>query len=210
MCCKISYIYLYMILILQNGTIDTHINRYINEEYEIVKSFETNILEINLDKYSIIIILGGHQSVIEIDKHIHLQQIVKLINKCLKLKKPILGICLGCQLLAYALGCKIKYTGKINVDYNVIIFGYDNIFRCHEDQIIPNNKINIIDVFEDIIYSFNYGNSYGIQCHPDIPPEYTNIYQNYVDFSDYINKNYSKIDNNNQKVITLLLDKMKQ
>ena|SRR5579871_1555759 len=58
-----------------------------------------------------LIIMGGPQSVYETDKFAYLRAELHLIEDTLKHNKPILGVCLGSQLLAAALGAKV-YPGR--------------------------------------------------------------------------------------------------
>jgi GMP synthase (glutamine-hydrolysing) len=55
--------------------------------------------------------MGGPQSVYEQAKFPYLRAEMRLIEDALKHAKPILGICLGSQLLASALGAKV-YLGR--------------------------------------------------------------------------------------------------
>ncbi len=57
-----------------------------------------------------LIIMGGPMSVNEQDRCPFLQQEMKMIEACLQEEKPILGVCLGSQLLAKVLGARV-YPG---------------------------------------------------------------------------------------------------
>lgn len=195
-----------MLLIVQNGYITPQISRYIEEDYEIVKSYEMDVANIQLENYSIIIILGGHQSVTQIDNYPYLLSVIQLVKKCLAIEKPLLGICLGCQLIAHVLGCEIKSSEKINIGYDSTILGQEQIFRFHYDYIIPNTNINIIEYHNSMPYLFNHKNHvYGIQCHPDFPPECVLKYSNHPESNDYALNNKELIDNKNKTIITKLL-----
>jgi GMP synthase-like glutamine amidotransferase len=200
-----------MLLIVQNGYITPFMSRYLDEEYEIVKSFEMDVSEVNLDKYSIIIILGGYQSVTKINMYPYLLDVIKLINRCIDIDKMLLGICLGCQLIAYTLGCEIKSSKKLNIGYDTKILGYENIFRCHVDYIVPNKTINVLEYFDNMPYLYKHKNHiYGIQCHPDIAPECVKNYSNHSHSIDYAEKNKILIDENNTKIIKTLFDKLRK
>jgi GMP synthase (glutamine-hydrolysing) len=54
-----------------------------------------------------IVIMGGPMGVYERDLYPYLQDELHLIEKALEARKPILGICLGSQLLAAALGAQV-------------------------------------------------------------------------------------------------------
>jgi len=195
-----------MILIIQNGYNETFIGKYLDENYEIVKSFDTDVSKIEIEKYNLIFILGGQQSVRKINNYVNLQQIVRLIYKCIETKTPTIGICLGCQLIAHALSCEIKKSKKLNVGYNTNILNFKNILRCHHDYIVPNTgKINTIEIFEDMVYLFNYNNLFGIQCHPDIPPENIENYKSCPNLFEYANKNQKEINDTNKKLLRHLI-----
>ncbi|MGO9062402.1 MAG: type 1 glutamine amidotransferase [Candidatus Binataceae bacterium] len=54
-----------------------------------------------------LIVLGGPMGVYEHDRYSHLKDELRLIESALKAGKPILGVCLGSQLLAAALGAPV-------------------------------------------------------------------------------------------------------
>lgn len=62
--------------------------------------------EINL--FDFLIVMGGPQSPLHIDKWPYLQDEIHLIKKSVDANKPILGICLGAQLIAESLGAKTE------------------------------------------------------------------------------------------------------
>jgi len=200
-----------MILIIQNGHLATHISKYLDEECEVVKSFEQNVSIIELDKYSIVIILGGQQNIKDLDNCPELKNVELLIKKCIQFEKPVLGICLGCQLIAHVLGCEIKPSGKLNIGYDTKILGLDHIFRCHYDYVVPNESITVLDSFDSMTYAFIHNKLIGIQCHPDIPPEQLIQYQYYpyVLFNQIAIDKDSIINENNKKLLAKLFNLLK-
>jgi GMP synthase (glutamine-hydrolysing) len=63
--------------------------------------------EPELEGYKGLVVLGGPMGVYEVAKHPHLKAEMKCIAQALKMDIPILGICLGAQLLAEVLGGKV-------------------------------------------------------------------------------------------------------
>ncbi len=60
-----------------------------------------------------LVLMGGPMGVYEQERYPFLRQEARLIEKALKEQRPILGICLGSQLLAAVLGAKVtKGKGK--------------------------------------------------------------------------------------------------
>lgn len=198
-----------MILIIQNGNLDTQITKYLDEDFQIIKTVEMDLSKIDLDLYSIIIILGGHQSLNKLEMYPHLENVITLIKKCESINKPVLGICLGCQLIGYALGCDIETSEQIHMDYDTKILTFNNIFRCHYDHVIPNDSIEIIDTFESMPYLFRHNKLYGIQCHPDIPPSIVIRYQEDNMIRRIAKENRIVIEKNNQDLINYLLKELR-
>ena len=78
-------------------------------------SWQTKIVELengemlpSLDECKAIISLGGPMNVYEEDKYPFLKDEDEFLRKGIKKEIPILGICLGAQLLAKACGVKIE------------------------------------------------------------------------------------------------------
>lgn len=55
-----------------------------------------------------LIVMGGPQTVYQLDRYPYLRDELSLIESALKADKPILGVCLGSQLLAAALGAPVR------------------------------------------------------------------------------------------------------
>ena len=84
--------------------------RGISAEY--VRSFLGDNIPANMDGADGLILMGGPMSVHDAEQHPYLRQEMRLIEQALKADKPVLGICLGSQMLASVLGAQIKRGKK--------------------------------------------------------------------------------------------------
>jgi GMP synthase (glutamine-hydrolysing) len=65
----------------------------------------------NLDGTAALIVMGGPMGVYEADRYPHLREEQRLIELALRDGVPVLGVCLGSQLLAATLGARV-YPGE--------------------------------------------------------------------------------------------------
>lgn len=61
-----------------------------------------------LDEVAGIVSFGGVQSVTEIERHPYLEAEAQLLREAVEREVPVLGVCLGGQLLAHALGAPVS------------------------------------------------------------------------------------------------------
>ncbi len=79
--------------------------------FDYVRTFDGDKVPSTLEDACGLIIMGGPMSVYEEDRYPHLRDECKLIESTLSGNKPVLGVCLGSQLLAHVLGAKV-YAGQ--------------------------------------------------------------------------------------------------
>lgn len=130
--------------------------------------------------YAAIVILGGPMAVY--DNLPHLQQVQELIRDAIKNNIPVLGVCLGSQLIAQAAGGRV-YKGKkkeIGVSYVYITPASSNdifrgvtdktikVFQWHGDTYdLPSNAKML--AYSDLYpQAFRIGSAVGIQFHLEV------------------------------------------
>jgi len=74
-------------------------------------------LPLDLDEVDGLVLLGGPANVTDIDKHAWMQREVELIKAAHAAELPVIGICLGAQLIAHALGGKVQPREKPAVGF---------------------------------------------------------------------------------------------
>jgi GMP synthase (glutamine-hydrolysing) len=74
----------------------------------------------SLDRYQALVVLGGPMNVGENERHPHLQVECELIEQALARGIPILGICLGAQLLAHVLGARVAPARRPEIGWYTV------------------------------------------------------------------------------------------
>ncbi len=138
----------------------------------------------SVQKYNGLIILGGHMGVYEAEKYKHIKVEMQLIEEALKKNIPILGICLGAQLLAHVLGADVKKNHEKEIGWCDIDLTEDGlkdpllshfkprekIFQLHGDTFdIPKSAVHLAK--SDVCHgqAFRYGDKvYGLQFHLEV------------------------------------------
>jgi GMP synthase (glutamine-hydrolysing) len=138
----------------------------------------------SLEKYDGLIVLGGHMGVYEAEEHKHIKTEMKLIEQALAKGIPILGICLGAQILAHVLGATVRRSVKKEIgwcDLELTSEGQkdpllshfqktERIFQMHGDTFeIPKSAVHLASsaVCAGQAFRFN-DNVYGLQFHLEV------------------------------------------
>lgn len=137
-----------------------------------------------INKYDGLIILGGSMNVDQTDEYPYLVPELDTIKKALDLDIPILGICLGSQLLAKALGAEVGRNGLKEIgwydvlktgqgDLDPVLAGFkdvEKIFQWHGDTFeIPRGAVRLAKSEQCENQAFRYGDKvYGFQFHLEV------------------------------------------
>lgn len=137
-----------------------------------------------LDGYAALIILGGPMNADNIAQFPHLATELELIQEALQRDMSVLGICLGAQLLAKALGGRVLPGGGREIGwYSVELtqagqddpvlstFGQQTeVFQWHDDVIeLPDNVEHLAKSANCPIQAFRHGeHAYGFQFHLEV------------------------------------------
>jgi GMP synthase (glutamine-hydrolysing) len=137
-----------------------------------------------LDKYAALIVLGGPMSSEQIDTYPNLLTEVEIIREAIGRDMSVLGICLGAQLLAKALGGEVQRNplreiGWYDVDLteagetDPVLSTFarrQRVFQWHEDGMsLPPGAVHLASSPHSNIQAFRYGeHAYGLQFHLEV------------------------------------------
>ncbi|MBN1794063.1 MAG: type 1 glutamine amidotransferase [Candidatus Omnitrophica bacterium] len=148
---------------------------------------QRDVLPEGLKGITAIIILGGPMNVYEEEAYPFLKEEDRFIRKALQAHIPILGICLGAQLLAKACGAVVRRGVAHEMGWHVArltdagardpLFARClkefTVFQWHEDRFdIPADGVLLAESEKCAHQAFRVnGNAYGIQFHIEVTPE---------------------------------------
>ena len=187
------------------GTIEqAMIHRGISYRY--VRLFDGDPLPEDIKNYSGLIILGGPMNVYEEDVYPYLKGEDILIKEAIKRRIPVLGICLGGQLIAKATGAKVNKGTKKEIGWYDLLLTpggkadkvFKNsperltVFQWHGDTFdIPSDATLLAGSVLFPNQAFRIGdNIYGLQFHLEVTQKmisrWINEYKDELSSLDYI------------------------
>lgn len=160
---------------------------YLEENnFDIVRfhTYREDISRLDAAEPDILIILGGPQGAYESEKYPYLEQEIKIAKQRLDLNKPMLGICLGGQIIAKALGSEV-YLGETREvgwhDLSLTTDGYNSPLRHFSPELtsmthwhgdtfdLPEGATLLATSKNYTNQAFSYGDKIlGLQFHPEV------------------------------------------
>lgn len=135
----------------------------------------------NLNDYSHVVVLGGSMSAYEEEQHPFLRHEFQIIEAAIDRGMPMLGICLGSQILARLLGakvyrgqagreagwCEVEMTDDAVSDFLLREFPRKfQVFQFHQDTFdLPSGAVHLAHSKSYINQAFRYQQVWGLQFH---------------------------------------------
>ena len=187
---------------------------------------QTDDIKKNISNYSLVVILGGYMGVYEEEKYPFLTKEFRLVEECVKMSIPTLGICLGAQILAKVLGAKV-FRGEKGKE-----IGWFDVIRTKEHPLFSDfpEKLRVFqwhgDTFdlpkgaERIFSSEKYENQafvyegkiVGLQFHLEMKKEmiheWAKLYKDELEKEKIDERDLLDVDENHIKKLENLTEKL--
>lgn len=144
-----------------------------------------NLTKIQIDKSDLVIILGGPIGVYDEKQYPFIKDELALIEQALKLHKPMIGICLGAQLIATAMGAKVKSMGRKEIGFSCLelteagkksplgLIDTTPVLHWHGDEFeIPQGATRLAETPICPNQAFSYDNVLALQFHLEANLDY--------------------------------------
>ena len=134
-----------------------------------------------------LIIVGGPMSIWEVQQHPWLAAEKKLLAGLLYQNTPVLGICLGAQLMAEHLGAKIKACNHLKIGWylielnnkinttclrNILPERFESFFWHGDVFELPTDAVPVSRGCEDACQGFVWRRSIALQFHLEATPQW--------------------------------------
>ena len=140
--------------------------------------------EPSIEGYHGLVILGGPMNVDQAERFPHLATEIRLVREALERDIPVLGICLGAQLVVRALGAEVRPNHVKEIGWYSLsptdaaandpllrhLRDSQNIFQWHGDTFeIPDGAVHLATSPDCHNQAFRYGDRvYGFQFHLEV------------------------------------------
>jgi GMP synthase-like glutamine amidotransferase len=170
-----------MITILQHGRDESagEIEPCLEEfgrSFTIVRLYETN--EVPVEVPASLIILGGQMSVNDTPEYPYFLREKEMIREMVIWQRPVLGICLGAQMIASAFGERVfrslqeRGWHRVNASHPENSFSFPHscsVFHWHKETFkLPKEATLILEGDQVKNQAFRLGSAVGVQFHPEV------------------------------------------
>lgn len=132
------------------------------------------------EQFSALVVLGGLENVDEQESYPYLADELKYMKDWLETDKPVLGICLGAQLLSLAAGGSAEEMGEAEIGWHPFYHEesarLDSVLTRVDEQIalqwhsytaLPPSEAKILARNDYGVQAFRLDRAWGMQFHPE-------------------------------------------
>ncbi len=155
-------------------------------DYFYIDTYREDISTFDALAPDVLVVLGGAPGVYQAEYYPFIRQEIDIIEKRFAANKPVLGVCLGAQMMAKALGEDV-YVGKngvekgwLEIDVTDAAKGsplehldgqHTKMLQWHGDTFdMPKQATHLAKSNQYANQAFSFGKSLGLQCHAEVTP----------------------------------------
>lgn len=177
------------VLVIQNTRIEEigYLGELLNKDGFVIHSVNAKHEKLPEKNYSLVVILGAPESANDDLPYLQAEQ--KLIKKTVDNNIPVLGICLGSQLIVKTFGGRVYRGPKkeigfyhdLRIDNNSKLFsGFTNpftVFHWHGDTFdLPEKAVRLVHSENYPNQAFQINSAVGLQFHLEVNAEMVNLW----------------------------------
>ena len=155
--------------------------------YQIRCIYDGDSVPQTMDGAAGLVVMGGPMGVGDVDTRPHLRDELHLIEDALRRDRPILGVCLGSQLLAHVLGADVRPGDALEIGWHDVMLteaaSTDPLWHSlgprftavhwHGDVFdLPDGAVSLAQSAQTTYQAFRYGAAaYGQMFHVELTPD---------------------------------------
>jgi GMP synthase (glutamine-hydrolysing) len=149
-----------------------------------VTRFDLNPELPSLQDFDWLVIMGGAMGVYDTDQYLWIQEEIEFIKDVIQSGKIVIGICLGSQMIASALGARVYKNSEPEMGFWPLTFSPEaqldtvfnhfsaelNVMHFHFDTFdLPVGAVSMANTAVTPVQAFRYGNNvFALQFHPEL------------------------------------------
>jgi GMP synthase (glutamine-hydrolysing) len=165
------------------GTI-AEVLRSRNLEVDVIRADRGQSIPESVGDMAALVVMGGPMGVHDTTRYPYLRDVMKLIDGALETHRPVLGVCLGSQLLAATLGADVRAAEQKEIgwhavtlsraaDRDALFFGVEKTFRAfhwHGEVFdLPAGAVLLASSARTPCQAFRWGDhAYGLLFHLEV------------------------------------------
>lgn len=159
--------------------------------YRRLQTWREDMAGVRASEFGAIVPLGGNMHAWDESAHSFLAEERRLLREAADEGVPVLGICLGAQLLARALGAEVRQGDAPEIGWLDVsptaeaaddpvferLDGPTGVYHWHMDAFdLPPGAVRLASSEQYPNQAFRYGDAWGIQFHPEVDLEQFSIW----------------------------------
>lgn len=147
---------------------------------DVVRSDRGEPVPVDLERFSAVVVMGGPMSVGDAGRLDHLRHEMRLVESALEHEIPVLGVCLGSQILAHVLGSRVAPSGFLELGWLPVSLTSDaagdpllgacpprfTALHWHGDAFdLPRGAVHLARSDRTAVQAFRHGRAWGFLFH---------------------------------------------